>query len=97
MSSANAQADDARIEAIVRSYLSKNPELVESIVKQYLRKNPEIVQEALGELIKRKMPAAAKVPTQAERAAAIKTHATALFQSSRQVSVRGRLKRRRWL
>ncbi len=53
---------------------------IEAIIKDYLIKNPEVLQEAYGELEKRQAAAEAE-----KHQSAVKEHATALFNSKRQV------------
>src|SRR6187399_2610052 len=53
---------------------------IEAIIKDYLIKNPEVLQEAYGELEKRQAAAEAE-----KHQSAVKEHATALFNSERQV------------
>jgi protein-disulfide isomerase len=83
-----AQSSRAEVEAIVKDYLAKNPEEVQRIVKDYLAKNPSVLQEALSELIKQRQPAAAAA--NADKTAAIKANAAALFSSPRQVTLGNR-------
>jgi protein-disulfide isomerase len=55
---------------------------IEKIIKDYLLKHPEVLQDAMAELEKRQALA------EAEKArSAVKTHADAIFNSSRQVTL----------
>jgi protein-disulfide isomerase len=55
---------------------------IEKIIKEYLLKHPEVLQEAMAELEKRQAVA------EAEKArVAVKTHADAIFNSPRQVTL----------
>ena len=65
------------IQAILKGHLAKHPEEVRRFVKDYLVDNPQALQEALVELMQRRMP------SPADRTAAIKSNAAALFNSDK--------------
>jgi protein-disulfide isomerase len=75
------EAADAAVEAIIKNYLAKHPEEIERIVRDYLVKNPEVLQTSIAELLKRRNTATA------DKTAAIKSNADALFSSTHQVSL----------
>ena len=83
--SSHSQTVRGEIEDIVRDYLAKHPEEIERIVKDYLAKHPEVLQESLVELLKKRPPAAASAS--ADKTAAVKSNATALFNSTHQVTL----------
>jgi hypothetical protein len=67
------------VQAILKGQLAKHPEEVRRFVKDYLVNNPQALQEALVELMQRRMPSAA------DRAAAIGSNAAAMFNSDKRV------------
>ena len=85
-SPAQAQTTREDIEAAIRDYLTKHPEVVQDIVKEYLIDNPDVLQQALLELIKkRQSELAGAKPPRPDKAADIKANARLLFDSPRQV------------
>ncbi|MEP9348814.1 DsbA family protein [Xanthobacter sp. KR7-225] len=81
---ARAEAADPerpRIEAIVRDYLARHPEVVEAIVKDYLARDPQVLKEALEALLRSRRQASA------DKAPAIRSQAAALFASPHQVTL----------
>jgi protein-disulfide isomerase len=75
------EAADAAVEAIIKNYLAKHPEEIERIVSDYLVKHPEVLQASIAELLKRRNSA------KADKTAAIKSNAEALFSSTHQVTL----------
>jgi protein-disulfide isomerase len=73
----NAEA----VEAIVKNYLAQHPEEIERIVRDYLARHPEVVRDAIAGLIKLRTPA------NADKSAAVKRNAPALFSSAHQVTL----------
>jgi protein-disulfide isomerase len=67
------------IQAILKGHLAKHPEQVRRFVKDYLADNPQALQEALVELMQHRTLSAA------DRAAAIRSNAAALFNSDKRV------------
>jgi len=84
---ARAELQRTEIETIVKDYLAAHPEELERVVKDYLIKNPDVLREALAEMIKRRVPTAAKsasAPRPAQTAA-IQSNAKLLFDSDHQL------------
>lgn len=85
---APAQSVRDEIDNAIAEYLAAHPEKVQAIVKDYLTKNPEVLAQALAELIKRKAPAAAAAPRAAEPevpTAAVRDREQQILRSPHQV------------
>ncbi|MBB6308515.1 DsbA family protein [Xanthobacter tagetidis] len=76
-----AEKERARVEAIVKEYLARHPEVVEGVVKDYLTRNPQVLQDAIEALLRSRRQATA------EKAPAIRANAAALFASPHQVTL----------
>ncbi|HVY57129.1 MAG TPA: DsbA family protein [Xanthobacteraceae bacterium] len=82
LAAATAAAVVTAAPALAQSFSAPQRTEIESIVREYIVQHPEVLQEAIAELEKRQSVAEA-----AKAKEAIKSHAQALFNSSRQVVV----------
>lgn len=88
---ASAQTVRAEIDNAIAEYLAAHPEQVQAIVKDYLTANPEVLSQALTELIKKRVQPGAGAPSAAvampapDRASAIRDNAASILNSAHQV------------
>jgi len=85
---ASAQSVRAEIDNAIAEYLAAHPEQVQAIVKDYLTKNPEVLAEGLTTLIKRRAEPGAGAPTAQpapDRTSAIRENASLILNSPHQV------------
>jgi protein-disulfide isomerase len=81
-----ANARRGEIEIVVKDYIASHPDVMARLFKDFLEKNPAEFDTAIEAYIKRHAPGAADpVAEKIDGAAAIKSNATALFGSARQV------------
>ncbi len=80
-----AEMSRADVEAIVRDYVAKNPAEFQRLIEETLVSKPDIVTRALNEAVKRRQEAAQAA--NADKAAAVRSNAALLFDSTRQVTL----------
>lgn len=87
---AASQAVRAEIDSAIAEYLAAHPEQIQAIVKDYLSKNPEVLTQAMTGLIKRRAPNALSAQNVAnsaapDRSSAIRDNADIILNSPHQV------------
>ncbi len=80
-----AQSVRAEIDGAIQEFLAAHPEQIQAIVKDYLTKNPEVLSQALTELIKRRTPPAQANVGSSDKVAVIHDNEAVILKSPHQV------------